>query len=99
MIGSEKRRSVRRPCLRREVVADYDPERALERRDFHWVTFKDLSLHGVAFLTSHKPATSKVVIVLGKGPICIARVVRTQCRCESPEAIYEVGCEFERRLT
>ena len=78
VLDSDCRRSLRRSCLRREVVADYDPNRPLDRGDFRWVTFKDLSAHGVAFLTSEKPATEKVVIVLGNGPICIARVVRTK---------------------
>ena len=99
VLDSDCRRSLRRSCLRREVVADYDPNRPLDRGDFRWVTFKDLSAHGVAFLTSEKPATEKVVIVLGNGPICIARVVRTKCKRESPERLYEVACEFERRLS
>ena len=40
----------------------------------------------------------KLVVVLGNGPICVARIVRTRCKAEAPESLFEVGCEFERRL-
>lgn len=93
-----RRRSPRIPYFRRELVADFDSESIPDMRDFYWVTFQNISDSGAAFLSSRKPATDKLVIVLGNGPSIIARVVRTICRAESPEFVYEVACEFERRL-
>lgn len=93
-----RRRLPRRPYFRRELVADFDSESVPELSDFYWVTFQNISDTGAAFLSSRKPETDKLVIVLGGGPSVVARVVWTRCRSESPETIYEVGCEFERRL-
>ena len=94
----ERRRSARQKCFNRELIADYDGAASPARSDFYWVTFQNISAKGVAFLSSRRPAKDKLVVVLGKGPICVARVVRTRCKAESPEAVFEVGCEFERRL-
>lgn len=98
MPKSENRKSYRRQYFRRELVADFDSHSVPELRDFYWVTFLNISDTGAAFLSSHKPETDKVIIVLGAGPRVVARVTRTCCRSESPETTYEVGCEFERRL-
>ena len=95
----EKRRSPRQTCFNRELIADYDGAESPARSDFYWVTFQNISSNGVAFLSSRRPAKDKLVVVLGNGPICVARVVRTRCKAESPEALFEVGCEFERRLS
>jgi len=94
----EHRRSPRRPYFRRELIADFDSRSVPELADFYWVTFLNISDTGAAFLSSHKPETDKVIIVLGNGPSVIARIIRTSCRSESPEAVFEVACEFERRL-
>lgn len=98
MLKPESRKSSRRQYLHRELVADFDSQSVPELRDFYWVTFLNISDTDAAFLSSHKPETDKIVIVLGSGPTVVARVVRTSCLAESPEAIYEIGCEFERRL-
>lgn len=94
-----RRRSPRSPYYRRELVADFDSTSVPDLSDFYWVTFQNISDTGAAFLSSRKPATDKLVIVLGNGPTIIARVVRAICRAESPEVIFEIGCEFERRLS
>jgi len=94
----ENRRFPSRPYFRRELVADFDSLSVPELGDFYWVTFLNICDTGAAFLTSHKPETDKVIIVLGNGPSVVAKIVRTSCRSESPEVIYEVACEFERRL-
>jgi hypothetical protein len=99
MATVESRKSPRRQYIHRELVADFDSQTVPELSDFYWVTFLNISDTGAAFLSSHKPETEKVIIVLGSGPSVVARIVRTSCLAESPEAIYEVGCEFERRLS
>jgi hypothetical protein len=99
MSPSSRRRSQRTPYYRRELVADFDSKSIPDLSDFHWVTFQNISDTGAAFLSSRKPATDKLVIVLSNGPSIIARVVRAVCRAESPELVFEIGCEFERRLS
>jgi len=94
-----RRRSQRIPYYRRELVADFDSQSVPDLSDFHWVTFQNISDTGAAFLSGRKPATDKLIIVLGNGPSIIARVVRVVCRAESPEVVFEIGCEFERRLS
>ena len=98
MLKPGTRKSDRRQYIHRELVADFDCQSVPDLSDFYWVTFLNLSDTGAAFLSSHKPETDKVVIVLGGGPSVVARVVRTSCLSESPEALFEVGCEFEQRL-
>ena len=98
MLKSETRKTPRRQYLHRELVADFDSQSVPELSDFYWVTFLNISDKGAAFLSSHKPETDRVVIVFGGGPSVVAHIVRTSCLAESPEAVFEVGCKFERRL-
>jgi hypothetical protein len=99
MLIPDTRKSPRRPYFGRELVADFDSESVPLISDFYWVTFQNISDSGAAFLSSRKPETEKMLIVFGSGPTVVARVVRTCCRAESPETVYEIACEFERRLS
>jgi hypothetical protein len=100
MPETERRLSQRRPYICQQLVADYDGAAIPEKGDFYQVTFQNLSDTGASFLSSRKPATSKLVIILGTGKILVtARVVKGAYRADSPEMPYEVGCEFERRLS
>jgi len=94
----ERRRNARQKCFNRELIADDDGTASPARSDFYWVTLQNISAAGITFLSSRKPAKNKLVVVLGNGPICVARIVRTRCKAEAPESLFEVGCEFERRL-
>ena len=93
-----KRKSARWVYGGRQLVADYDGENLPVSTDFHWVTVQDISTGGASFISSRKPAKKHLVVVLGQGPVCIARVTRAHCRTRVPEPIYEVGCEFLRKL-
>jgi hypothetical protein len=93
-----KRKSARWALGSRQLVADYDGETLPISDDFHWVTVQDISAGGASFISDRKPSKKHVVVALGKGPVCIARVIRSHCRARLPEPVYEVGCEFVQKL-
>jgi hypothetical protein len=95
----EKRKRKRSGYIHGQLVADYDGERLPQSDDFYSVKFMNISPTGAAFLCKDKPATDRLVMVLGKGDIyVVARIVRTYFRMDFWEPMYEIGCEFESRL-
>lgn len=99
MAKVEKRRRDRSGYVYKQLVADYDGQRFPQERDFYRATFMNLSRTGAAFLSARKPATDKVVIVLGMSQIyVVARIVRMFYRTDLWDPCFEIGCEFVRKL-
>lgn len=93
------RKSVRRGYVYRQLIADYDGCRMPSRSAFHWVTTKNISPEGIAFVSHRRPLTEFLVVSLNPGGACmIARVAWAFCRTDLPGKPYEFGCEFVARL-
>ena len=100
MPGTDRRKRGRNSYVYGQLVADYDGQSMPLKSDFYSVTFLNLSRMGAAFLSPRKPSTDQLVIVLGKSQVyVIAQVVRTFYRTDIGDPVFEVGCEFVRRLS
>lgn len=104
MSRREKRKFARKDFFFHQLVADYYESEVPLRAEFYRVTFLNISSVGAAFLSPRKPATDRVVLVLGRSQIYVlARVVRTFFLTDLSDTAcndmrYEVGCKFLQRL-
>ena len=95
---TERRNSDRFTYICRQLIADYDGVHFPLRDEFYKVVFQNISSSGIGFLSSKRPRTDHILVLLGRDPICfVARVVRTFFRADSSN-MYEVGCEFTFRV-
>ena len=95
-----KRKYVRRSCVHRQLIADYDGYRLPKSKDFYWVATQNISSGGVAYISRRKPRTEYVIVSFGAGRLAcfISRVAWAFCRTDLPGKPFEVGCEFVARL-
>ena len=99
MSFTEKRRHPRRQYRFEQLVADYDGSQQPNQGDFYPVTFLNISRGGAAFLSTRKPTTQSLVLLLGKASTYVlAKVVRVFYRTDVSATPFEVACKFVRRL-
>ena len=101
LLGSDRRNDDRRPYECQQLVAPYDGETLPRQDEFRQERCNDLSATGFSFVTARRPATSQIVVALGKVPFTffVAEIVRIHDTESEFGDEFFVGCQFMHRVS
>jgi len=100
LLGSDRRTNDRRPYECLQLVAPYDGVSLPGQEAFRQERCNDLSSTGFSFISTRRPATSKVVVALGQVPFLffVAEIVHVHDVASDFGDEFFVGCHFLHRV-